>query len=228
LAQAIELLRQARSDSDGILYLRGQPLTAEALRGEIAAAIARLGGTAAHTIAAPGAQGADPHLVGTGPIRRNEPIVIDIFPRIDATGYFGDLTRTVVKGQAPAIVRRAYDAVAAAQTAALSMVAAGVEASEVNAAAATALETAGFATDCAADPPYGFIHGLGHGLGLEIHEGPRVNSRAELPLEVGNVITIEPGLYYPEWGGVRLEDVVVVRENDCENLTAAPRILELP
>ncbi len=227
LARAVAVLREAEADRDGWLHWRGQPLSAEQLRGEIAAAVALAGGMAAHTIAAPGVQGANPHVAGNGPVRAGEPIVIDIFPRMDATGYFGDLTRTVVKGHAPDGVRAAFSAVAAAQAAAIRTVRAGVPAKQVHAAAASVLSAAGFHTETQGSAPHGFFHGLGHGVGLEIHEMPRVNGSAETLLQTGHVITIEPGLYYPEWGGVRIEDVVAVTADGCENLTTAPVVLEI-
>ena len=227
LARALALLRRATIGADTILYRGRRALTAEFVRGEIAATIARLGGTAAHTIVAPGRQAADPHAVGEGPLRAGEPIVLDIFPRVDRTGYFGDLTRTVVKGRAAPQVRRAFQAVRAAQQAALRMIRGGVRGCDVFQAAQERLTRAGFTTDLRADPPRGFIHGLGHGLGLEIHEAPRLNSRAEELLAAGQVVTVEPGLYDPAWGGVRLEDVVVVRDDGCENLTSVPVCLEI-
>lgn len=228
LARAVEILRAAVILPDRRLEWGGRAVTAELLRGEIAAAIALAGGTSAHTIAAPGVQGADPHQVGEGPVRAGEPVVLDIFPRVDRTGYFGDLTRTVVKGTAPEVVRRAWEAVRAAQAAGAACIRAGVSGKEPFLAAAAVLEKAGFATDMKADPPRGFIHSLGHGLGLEIHEWPRLSLPAAAPLETGMVVTVEPGVYYPEWGGVRLEDVVVVAEDGCRNLTAAPFELEIP
>ncbi len=228
LAVALDILRDARTDADGHLTWQGTILTAERLRGAIGAAIAGLGGTAAHTITAPGPQGADPHQPGTGPIRAGEPIVIDIFPRVDATGYHGDLTRTVVKGKAQPIVTRAFTAVHEAQRAAIRQVKAGVKASVVHAAAAAVLAKHGFRTNANAAVPYGFFHGTGHGLGLQVHEAPRVNEKSDDILESGNIVTIEPGLYYPEWGGIRLEDVVAVRQEDAENLTRADIFLEIP
>jgi Xaa-Pro aminopeptidase len=228
LTRALEILRAAAVGADNILQWNGTPLMAEQLRGEITATIARLGGTAAHTIAAPGVQGADPHQRGTGPVRANEPIVLDIFPRVDRTGYFGDLTRTVVKGRASDTVRRAFAAVQRAQQAGIAAVRAGIAAKEAHLAAERELEAAGFVTDAKADPPCGFFHGLGHGLGLEIHEQPRLSGKVDTLLEPGHVVTVEPGLYYPEWGGIRLEDVVVVTATGCENLTTAPVFLELP
>jgi len=227
LDRALHLLRESNVGQDGVLVWRDAPLTAEILRGEIDAEIARCGGTASQTIAAPGAQAADPHQCGSGPLNAGVPIVLDIFPRVDATGYFGDLTRTVVKGRAPDLARDAFAAVREAQSRALAAVHAGVKGSVVHRAAAETLEDAGFETDLLASPPHGFIHGTGHGVGLAVHEGPRVNKRADQPLEEGNVVTIEPGLYYPEWGGVRLEDVVVVRPDGCENLTSAEKFLEI-
>jgi Xaa-Pro aminopeptidase len=228
LDAALAMIRAAAIRPDGMLELAGQILTAEAVRGEICAVIARAGGLAAHTIVAPGPQGADPHARGDGPLRAGEPIVMDIFPRVEATGYFGDLTRTVVRGQASDQVRRAFAAVQAAQEAARRTVRAGVPGRDVHQAAAAALDAAGFPTDLKAEPPVGFIHGLGHGLGLEVHEAPRCNRIAADPLRPGQVITLDPGLYDPAWGGIRLEDVVAVTETGCETLTNAAIFLEIP
>ena len=225
MQHALDILRRAAPAHEGGLYWQDAALTAERLRGEIDAEIARCGGTAAHTIVAPGAQAADPHEAGHGPLRSSEPVVIDIFPRVDATGYHGDLTRTVVKGDPPAIADQAYRAVLAAQSQAIAAVRPGLACAELHAMTADTLSRHGFETDMNANPPRGFFHGTGHGLGLEIHEAPRLSRHTEEILEVGNVVTIEPGVYYPEWGGVRIEDVVVVTENGCENLTRAPKDL---
>ena len=227
LDRALAVLREASVADGNALVWQGRRLTADTLRGEIAAAIAGLGGTASHTIVAPGPQGADPHCVGEGAVRAGEPIVLDIFPRVDGTGYFGDLTRTVVNGKASDTVRRAHAAVHEAQQRAADTVRAAVPGRDVHQQAAEAIAGHGFATDRDAVPPLGFFHGTGHGVGLEIHEPPRVNAEAEAPLQAGNVVTIEPGVYYPDWGGMRLEDVVVVTRDGCENLTTAGFQLEL-
>lgn len=228
LRQALELLAQAQPGRDGILQLPdGRMVTAELLQGEINAEIARLGGTASRTITAPGRQAADPHQTGTGPVRAGEPLVLDIFPRVDRTGYHGDLTRTVVKGSAPAVVRKAFEAVLRAQEAAIAAIRPGIAAADIHRCAAAELARSGHRTDANAAVPYGFFHGLGHGLGLEVHELPRVNEKSDTVLAPGHVITVEPGLYYPEWGGVRLEDVVAVTDEGCENLTRASKILEI-
>ena len=227
LDRALAVLGEAAVADDGCLSWQGRQLTADILRGEISAAIARLGGTASNTITAPGPQAADPHCIGEGAIRAGVPIVLDIFPRVDATGYYGDLTRTVVKGKAGDTVKRAHAAVREAQQRAMDAVRAGVPGRDVHQQAAETIARHGFTTDSDAVPPLGFFHGTGHGLGLEIHEPPRVNAEAEALLEAGNVVTIEPGVYYPEWGGMRLEDVVAVRGDGCENLTSAGFELEL-
>jgi Xaa-Pro aminopeptidase len=228
LARALDVLQHSSPQADGRLLWNGATLTAEILRGEIDAEIARAGGTASHTIAAPGTQGADPHESGHGPVQAGVPIVIDIFPRVDRTGYFGDLTRTVVKGKASDIVRQAYEAVNSARKQAVAAVRPGIPGNDVHKTAADELEACGFRTDTQADPPRGFFHGTGHGLGLQVHEAPRLSPSCDEPLEAGHVVTVEPGLYYPEWGGVRIEDVVVVTADGCENLTSADCILEIP
>ncbi|MBN2450804.1 MAG: M24 family metallopeptidase [Lentisphaeria bacterium] len=227
LERAIQILRASIPGGDGLLRFEGSVVTAERLRGEIDAEIARHGGSASRTITAPGLCGADCHDMGSGPIAADTPIVLDIFPRVDRTGYYGDLTRTVVRGRAPNHVRRAFDAVRAAQEAALAAIRAGVSAGDVHRTAADVLEQAGMETDAKATPPRGFYHGLGHGLGLAIHESPRLHGNSRDILEAGHVVTVEPGVYYPEWGGVRLEDVVVVTADGCLNLTTAAKVLEL-
>jgi Xaa-Pro aminopeptidase len=226
LYRAIEILREA-TVADELVVWRGETLTAEALRGEVDAEIARRGGTASHTITAPGVQGADCHMSGTGPIFANQPVVLDIFPRVDRTGYCGDLTRTVVKGTASPVVRRAYEVVRDAQRKAIAAAAPGKTGKEIHQIVVDTIAASEFPTDAKAVPPRGFFHGTGHGLGLEVHEAPRFSSGGTEPLVIGNVLTVEPGVYYPEWGGVRLEDVVVIQPDGCENLTTAPFELEI-
>ena len=229
LAQADGMLRSATIGDDGFLHLGGHILTAEELRSAIDLEITRLGGLAQGTITAPGPQGADPHQHGEGPIKANEPIVMDIFPRDQATGYFGDLTRTRVKGKAPETVRKAYETVLAAQEKVLSRLKAGVQGKEMHNMVVEDFKAAGYETG--ADPEtgvyHGFFHGLGHSVGLEIHESPSLSSGEERAMVAGNVVTDEPGLYYPEWGGIRIEDTVAVTETGVDNLAVAPKFLEI-
>ena len=228
LARALDILRQAEIGRDDTLVWQGRTLLAETIKGEIDAEIARRGGAAAHTIAAHGQQAADPHQEGHGPIQAHTPIVLDIFPRDNATGYFGDLTRTVVKGKAPDIVSQAFAAVRKTQLAALAMLRPGVTGEAIQKTVTEMFTATGFPTDLDANPPRGFFHSTGHGLGLEVHEAPSLSSAGAAPLLVGNVVTVEPGLYYPEWGGVRLENVAVITPEGHENLTYAPVELEIP
>ena len=227
LARAIQLLREATIGNDGFLWLNGEKLTAEMLRGEINAEIARHNATASGTICAAGLLGADPHQVGTGPIPANAPIVFDIFPRDDDNGYFGDLSRTVVKGKASEIVKKAFTAVYDAQRRAIEMLKPDVPCKDVHQKAADVMESYGFKTDLKAEKPYGFIHSLGHGVGLEIHEKPHLSIRSKDILGPGYVVTVEPGLYYPEWGGIRIEDTLYVTEDGYDDLATAEVFLEI-
>jgi len=226
LARGIEVLRQSEIGQDGLLHWQGEILLAETLRGEIDCEISRRGGVARDTITAPGPQSADPHQCGFGPIPANQPIVMDIFPRDSRTGYHGDLTRTVVRGQASEHVRRAYATVRDAQLKAFSLLKPGASGHRVHATVCEHFLASGYETSLTGTP-YGYFHGTGHGLGLEIHESPSLSTREEPPLVVGNVVTVEPGLYYPEWGGVRLEDVAAITEDGVEDLTLAPFELEI-
>ena len=225
LHAALELLQKATVKNNR-LRINDAPLTSEKLKGVINSAISNNGGTASHTIVACGKQGADPHNTGAGLLYPNAPIIIDIFPRVDDSGYYGDLTRTIVKGEVPEIVRDAFCVVNQACDLAKKMVRSGIDAKQIHNAVLKHFKNRGFHTDNEASVPYGFIHSTGHGLGLDIHEPPRIG-RTKSILKAGQVITIEPGLYYPDWGGVRIEDVVVVEEGGHTNLTTAPIELEI-
>lgn len=228
MRRAENILREAEFDRKGGLTWRKMPLTSEILRSEINLELVRNGAIAFSTIVAGGKQGAEPHNEGSGPLLAAFPIVIDIFPRISATGYCGDITRTFVKGKAPAVVKKAYDAVLKARESCKKMIKVGVNPVSVHEHAVSVLEKKGFKTGQREDgKSYGFFHGLGHGIGLEVHESPRMNLRNSKPFKGGEIVTVEPGLYYPEWGGIRLEDVVVVRSGHAECLTDYPNQLEI-
>lgn len=184
------------------------------------------GAMPAHTIVACGREGADPHNVGHGHIRAHQPIIIDIFPRVMATGYWGDMTRTYVKGKASAELRRLYDTVREGQRIGLDRVTAGADGADIHQRISEFFADRGYATGLRRGRQVGFFHGTGHGVGLEIHESPRLSPRGDV-LTAGQVVTVEPGLYYPQLGGVRLEDMVVVREDGCQNLTRHPCRMEI-
>ncbi|MBF0587823.1 MAG: aminopeptidase P family protein [Magnetococcales bacterium] len=224
----IGVIRASEIGADSLLYLEGTLLTSERVRSEINATLTRLGAMPSHTIVSGGDQGADPHEEGHGPLPGNRPIIIDIFPRVEKSGYFGDMTRTVCRGQAPERVKRAWDLVFRGQELAFERIRDGVSGKEIHDAITELFTKNGFPTERQADGRQGgFFHGTGHGLGLEIHESPRISGRDQI-LKSGHVVTVEPGLYYPDMGGVRLEDVVVVEPDGCRNLTDVPKFLELP
>ncbi len=206
------------------LYLNGALLTSERVKGEINAELSRMGLTASHTIVACGVHSSMPHHSGEGPIYSDKPVVIDIFPRSQTNGYFGDMTRTVVRGEPSPELVRMYDTVLRGQKLAIGMIKAGVRVRDIHSAVVDYFRSRGFETAMADGKMQGFIHSTGHGLGLEIHEPPRIGLGDEV-LEAGNVVTVEPGLYYEKTGGVRIEDVVVVEKNGCINLTKYPKKL---
>ncbi|MFC5136276.1 MULTISPECIES: M24 family metallopeptidase [Haloferacaceae] len=208
-------------EPETLLY-RGEPLTSERVAEEIEVALLRRGCALDETIVAGGAQAADPHDRGSGPLRANEPIIVDVFPRSKATKYHADMTRTFCVGEPDPAAREWYDLTERALEAALEAVEPGATGEEVHAAACEVYEAAGeptFRTD--PETETGFIHSTGHGIGLDVHESPRLASGAG-ELEPGHVVTVEPGLYDPAVGGVRLEDLVVVTEDGHENLTEYP------
>lgn len=214
---AESVLRASSIDGNRIIF-EGRPLTSERLRAIIDSACLARGATASHTIVAGGRQACDPHETGHGPLRPNELIIVDVFPRVQKTGYHGDMTRTFLKGRANPEQRALVAAVRAAQIASMEKVKAGIKGASVHDAACDVFESRGYLTERRKSGFVGFIHSTGHGLGLDVHETPRV-SRGAPKLKAGNVITIEPGLYYPEIGGCRIEDVVRVTSDGYEKLS---------
>jgi len=221
MRQAVNLI--ARSEPRGEhLFRDDQPLTSEQVRSKIEVSLLEDGCEAVDTIVAGGKAAADPHARGSGPLPANSPIVIDIFPRSRSSRYFADMTRTVLKGEAPPEIQEIYEAVAAAQDAGLAAIRSGVTGKEVHARVCAVFRERGYPER----DGRGFTHSTGHGVGLEVHERPSLSEVGET-LEVGQVVTVEPGLYYPEIGGVRLEDMVAVTEIGCENFTHFERTLVL-
>jgi Xaa-Pro aminopeptidase len=204
----------------------GIPLTSERLRAIIDTAIIQAGGLAGNTIVAGGKQACDPHERGFGVLRANEPVILDVFPRSQKTGYFGDITRTVVKGRASEALRKVYHTVARGQELAFEQIRDKVTGREVHRKVLEFFQQEGFKTGKKDGRNQGFFHGTGHGLGMEIHEAPRLGPTSTDVLRTGHVVTVEPGLYYLELGGVRLEDVALITANGPRNLTKFEKVLE--
>lgn len=228
MRQAEKFLAECDIGGDGVLLHADVPgkIKSRHLRSVIETYLIQNGAMPAHTIVACGRESADPHHIGHGYLRAHQPIIIDIFPRVLSSGYWGDMTRTYVKGKASTEIRKLYQTVKEGQDIGLNMVADGVAGSDIHHAITEHFNKQGFKTGMVRGKQTGFFHGTGHGVGLEIHEAPRVSTSNDL-LKSGQVITIEPGLYYPKLGGVRIEDMVVVRKDGHTNLTRHNRKLEI-
>ncbi len=223
---AIRRIRGAAIGPGGALRAGRRHLCAEDVKQEIHATLLKQGALCRDVIVACGAQAADPHERGHGLLRAGATIVIDIFPQHMAHGYWGDLTRTVVRGRATNELKRMYAAVKASQAAALGAIRPGASCPKVHDAAAAALAQRGYATKDVDGRPEGFIHSTGHGVGLEIHEAPSLG-RTPGRLRCGNVVTVEPGLYYGKLGGIRIEDTVLVSRGGWEYLARCPHVFEV-
>lgn len=223
--EAIHLLRRAEI-KEGLLYADGRPLTSESVRRRLHLSLMEKGYIAQHTIIACGVDACDPHNEGSGPLRANQPIILDVFPRSSESRYYADMSRTVVKGKASDGLRRLYDTVLEGQEMGIQRVRSGVHGRAIHDEINALFEKRGYRTGKLNGRMQGFFHGTGHGVGLDIHEPPRI-SKADWVLQKGEVVTVEPGLYYPEIGAVRIEDMVLVEEGGHRNLTTYPKVLEI-
>ena len=219
---AVGAIRSAKVGSDDFLYLDGELLTSEALKKIINVKLMESDCIAQHTIVAAGVHGVDPHHQGAGPIRANASIVMDVFPRSGRTRYFADMTRTVVKGKASPKLKAMYRSVLNAQERGIELIRDGADGKAIHSEVNHVLEKDGFTTGMVGGRMQGFFHGTGHGLGLDIHEPPRISKMGAV-LKSGYVVTVEPGLYYLDAGAVRIEDLVVVTPTGCRNLTKFPK-----
>ncbi len=225
VSKAIQTIKKS-AIKKGRLYLKGTLLTSEAIKKIINVQLMEHGCIAAHSIVSCGKHSIDPHEEGSGPLYAHQPIIIDVFPRDSRSRYFADLTRTVIRGKASPQLKKMYSAVKEAQAIAFRTIRDGADSNRVHAAIQEGFQALGFRTGLIQGRMQGFFHGTGHGLGLEIHESPNLGVKKDI-LRTGNVVTVEPGLYYKDTGGVRLEDVVVVTKTGCKNLTRIPKTLEL-
>jgi Xaa-Pro aminopeptidase len=222
------LLSQADVSADGTLVLDGRPLTSERVHDAIRLQWAEEGCEGEVPIVAGGAQAAEPHENGRGPLRAGESIICDLFPRSVRTRYHADMTRTFCVGEPPALLQEMRDIVEQALRQSIEAIGPGALGQELDRRVSDLFFDAGYhtllhpASEHGREGRPGYIHGLGHGLGLDVHEQPSLGQSGRDPLEVGDVVTVEPGLYLEGFGGVRLEDVVVVTEDGCENLTRFP------
>src|SRR6266481_6406725 len=224
MKRGMEILKASRPGAGKKLKWSGKTLTSETLRAEIDSAILRAGGVPTNTIVAGGDQACDPHERGFGPLYANSLIILDIFPREAKTGYWGDMTRTVVRGRASDAQRKLWETVKEGQELALREIKAGIDGMKIHKAIQALFKKRGYPTEVRKGKNVGFFHGTGHGLGLEIHEYPRLQ---KVTLKDRQVLTVEPGLYYPGIGGARIEDVVIVEKDGCRILSKFPKQLEI-
>ncbi len=229
---ACRTIAGAGVDRDGVLSIDGAPLTSERVRTMIDLALLERGFDASPSIVAGGAGGADCHERGDGPLRTSEPVIIDVFPRSKESLYHGDCTRVVVHGEIPEVVARMHAALVDAKRAGIAACRPGATGEEVHRATIAEIHRHGFASGPMPGPDdpkgadwIGMVHGTGHGLGLDVHEPPLLDFKGPA-LVVGDALTVEPGLYGRRIGGLRLEDLVVVTDDGCENLNTLPEGLD--
>jgi len=227
---ARELLRRAEPNGGGALEVDGEVLTVERVKAAMSGAFAANGTTADDFIVAPGPQGAVGHDMGSGPIRAGVPIVIDIWPRDNESFMFSDMTRTYVVGDVPEDVQKWHALTKEALDRAIAEIKDGADGRAIFDGTCEIFEAAGEPTQRTKEQgktlAEGFFHGLGHGVGLEVHEQPGMGLASKLPLKAGDVVTVEPGCYRQGYGGVRLEDLVLVTKDGAENLTQYPYDLQ--
>jgi Xaa-Pro aminopeptidase len=223
---ARDLLRRAGPNGGDTLEVDGEPLTVERVKSAMFAAFVANGASSDDIIVAPGPQGAVGHDMGSGPIAGGVPIVIDIWPRDNASFMYCDMTRTFVVGDVPEDVSKWHELTKEALDRAIAEIRDGADGRAIFDGTCEIFEAAGEATQRTKEDgkplDHGFFHGLGHGVGLEVHEAPGMGLASKKPLKAGDVVTVEPGCYRQGYGGVRLEDLVLVTKDGAENLTRYP------
>jgi Xaa-Pro aminopeptidase len=225
IEMACRMVARANAGADGWLRHQGEQLTSELIRREIDLWLLDKGYVNPMSIVASGPQGADCHCYGSGPIRTEVPVIIDVFPQNRETKYYGDCTRTVVHGKISDRIKKMHAAVVDAKKAGVQATRAGVTGEHVHQAVISRIKAHGFNIglpgESDPDDYTAMVHGTGHGIGLDVHEPPLLDFKGP-PLVTGDALTIEPGLYSKAIGGIRVEDMVIVTENGCASLNTLP------
>jgi len=208
------------------LWHRGKKVTPADVKRVINVSLMEDNCVAQHTIVAGGDEACDPHNTGNKPLIANKPIVMDIFPKSVDSGYYADITRTVVRGKPSKALKKMYQTVLEGQKIGLRLVGPGVRASEVHEAIHHYFEKMGYHTGVKNGFIQGFFHGTGHGLGLDVHEPPRIGTSNDI-LRPGDVVTVEPGLYYRGVGGIRIEDDVLITKTGSRPLSGYSKKFEI-
>lgn len=215
-----EVFRDCSIDGGKLIY-NGEILTSEFLKREVEKMFIDVGLNGQNgIIISSGEASAIPHHRGSGPVLANSPIVCDLFPRDIGSGYVADITRTFIKGKASGMMHEAYEAVMEAQEAVMSAALPGVRCDELHGKAVEVFERKGLQN--------AFIHATGHGIGLDLHEGPVISLRSRTSLVPGSMVTIEPGLYFAGVGGIRIEDDVLITEDGRENMSTFKKHCVIP
>lgn len=225
IRMACETIASAKADADGLLHDQHGVLTSERVREMIDLHLLRMGYETTPSIVAGGTCGGDCHERGKGPLKTGEPVIIDIFPRNKHSLYVGDCTRCVVHGEIPPVIEAMHKAIVEAKAAATARTRTGVTGEQVHEATLERIHAHGFASGLSkSDDPddrIAMTHGTGHGVGLDVHEPPLLDFGGPLLLK-GDALTIEPGLYAPSIGGLRIEDMVIVTDEGVESLNSLP------
>lgn len=227
MGKAIGVISKAKIRKDKKLEFQGKILMSEFIKKIIDIEFLENNCISEYNIVSCGEYSADPHEPGKGALTANQLIVIDIFPKSRENRYFSDMTRTVVRGKASLEIKKIYETVLAGQKLAFDNIKAGVKGKYIHNLVQNYFDNHGYSTGEKNGKVRGFIHGTGHGVGLDIHEAPNLGAESESILREGNIVTVEPGLYYPGIGGVRIEDIVAVTKEGCKNLTKFPKVLEI-
>lgn len=232
--KAIDLVKDAEVDGNRTLLYRvngkREHLTIGKIKSVLRHELLDKGFASEEMIVACGPKGADPHYFGDpeDEVKANQPIILDIYPTNIRKRYSTDMTRTIVKGKASSEIRRMFETVLDAKNISIDELKAGVTGRKVYNTCCNVMEKAGYATTRGGKQvTRGFTHSLGHGVGLQVHEGPALGEFNKLALEAHNVVTVEPGLYDPNIGGVRIEDLVEITKAGCTNLSKMEIQLEV-
>jgi Xaa-Pro aminopeptidase len=230
-SEAIELIANSDVGSNGTLHFNGEPLTVSRIKSFFGSKLLENGCLPEEDIiVACGTKASNPHYVGEpeDKLKADQPIILDIYPRSIQKRYWTDMTRTIVKGRASDKLKKMFDAVFEARNASLDAIQAGALGSHVYDVCCDVLEKAGYETTRGGKKiTKGMSHSLGHGVGLQIHESPRMSEFYTSPLKAHSIVTVEPGLYDPQIGGVRLEDIIEVTKSGYNNLTKMEIKLEI-